>query len=80
MEATIWNLADLIDLKARMEEMEAHRNWDRAVDQILERKFLVVNLLYPISNQVIKELKIIQFIKIWNNLLILLQILNQFSR
>lgn len=44
--------------------MEAHRNWDRAVDQILERKFLVANLLYPISNQIIKELKIIQFIKI----------------
>lgn len=62
--------------------MEAHPNWDRVVDQTRERKFLVANLLYPISNQVIKESKMIQFIKISNNILILPQpqILNQFNR
>lgn len=73
MEATIWNLVVLIDLKAGMEEMEAHPSWDRVVDQIQERKFLGANLLFPISNQVIKGSKIIQFIKIWNNLLTLIQ-------
>lgn len=80
MEATIWNLVDLIDLKAGMVEMEVHQNWEKVVDQIQERRFLGASQLYPTSEQVIRESKKIQYIKLWNNLLTLILTIIPFSR
>lgn len=54
----------MIGLKAGMVEMEAHQNWENVVDQIQERRFLGASQLYPTSDQVIRESKKIQYIKL----------------